>query len=216
MSPLCCRSHEYLPHDKLIEPYLQQADFGNVINIECYSVDYKFILSLVERWRPETRTFHLSCGECTVTLEDVYILLGIHIEGKAINGQVNLDNALCEQLLGVDLFEDTPNGQGINLKYLKKTFKYELTANSTEDEKIRKNQCYIMILFGKILFEKTGNSVNIMYLPLLRDLTKTRAYSWGLAILSHLYSSLCKNAQRDTCSFFSCAFCSKHGVGQEF
>lgn len=57
-----CRVHKYILHDDLIEPYLQQAGFGNVINIENYSMDYKFILALVERWRPETHTFHLPCG----------------------------------------------------------------------------------------------------------------------------------------------------------
>jgi hypothetical protein len=77
------------PHDPLIQPYIRGCGFGNLLNIVSYSVDYKFILALLERWRPETHTFHLPFGECTVTLEDVYMLLGLRIDGKAMNGRVN-------------------------------------------------------------------------------------------------------------------------------
>lgn len=136
------------------------------------------------------------------------MLLGLRVEGKAVNGQVNQDNAICEQLLGADLMDDSARGQGISLRYLKAHYaNMTLTDESTEEEKIMKTRCYIMILFGNFLFpETTGNSVNMMYLPLLRNLNKTRTYSWGSAVLSYLYSALCKCAQKDTCSFFSCAF----------
>jgi Plant mobile domain len=34
-------------------------------------LDKSLMTALVERWRPETSTFHLPVGELTVTLEDV-------------------------------------------------------------------------------------------------------------------------------------------------
>lgn len=53
-----------------------------------------------------------------------------------------------------------------------------LTKDSDEDEKIIKTRCYIMLLFGNFLFsEITVNTVNIMYLPLLRNINKIRTYS---------------------------------------
>lgn len=136
------------------------------------------------------------------------MLLGLRIKGKVVNGQVNQYNAICEQLLGADLIDDTTRGQGINLKYLKQYYSnMVLTADATEEEKIMKTRCYIMILFGNFLFpETTGIMVNMMYLTLLRDLNKTRTYSWGSIVLSHLYSALCKCAHKDTCSFFFLCF----------
>lgn len=120
------------------------------------------------------------------------MLLGLRIEGKVVNGQVNQDNAICVQILGADLIDDTAKGQGVNLRYRKKYYSnMVLTVDATEEEKIMKIRCYIMILFGKFLFPKTtGNTVNMMYLSLLRNLNKTRTYSWGSTVLSHLYSAL--------------------------
>ncbi|XP_020963936.1 serine/threonine-protein phosphatase 7 long form homolog [Arachis ipaensis] len=41
----------------------------------------------VERWKPETHTFHLSVGELMVTLEDVSYIFGLPINGEAVTGR---------------------------------------------------------------------------------------------------------------------------------
>ena len=46
--------------------------------------DVCLITALVERWRPETNTFHFTFGEMTVTLEDVYMLMGLPVVGEPI------------------------------------------------------------------------------------------------------------------------------------
>src|ERR1051325_8146708 len=103
-----------------IVPYLEHAGFGEVIKISNYTIDSKFILALCEGWRLETHTFHLPIGECTVTLEDVYMLIGLPIDGKAVNGPIQQPNNICKELLGRDMVEGpTARGQGIFLSTLR-------------------------------------------------------------------------------------------------
>ncbi|KAK5783344.1 hypothetical protein PVK06_037852 [Gossypium arboreum] len=70
----------------LIENHFREAGFWHVANIGwgC-KLNPKLISMFVERWRPETYTFHLPCGEWTITLEDVQLQLGLPVDGSVLN-----------------------------------------------------------------------------------------------------------------------------------
>lgn len=46
------------------------------------------LTALVDRWRPETHTFHLPCGEMAPILQDVSFLLGLPLVGEAVGPRV--------------------------------------------------------------------------------------------------------------------------------
>jgi hypothetical protein len=47
-------------------------------------LDRSLLAVLADRWRSETHTFHLPCGEMAPTLQDLSYLLGLPIAGEAI------------------------------------------------------------------------------------------------------------------------------------
>jgi len=69
---------EQHPIHPTVKGLLDTAGFGGVIDCGHRNLDHGLIHALVERWRPETHTFHLAnIGEATVTLQDVDVLWGL-------------------------------------------------------------------------------------------------------------------------------------------
>ncbi|KAH1120505.1 hypothetical protein J1N35_003665 [Gossypium stocksii] len=88
--------------DERVIPFLELAGFGSAALIRTFDLRYDLISALVERWRPETHTFHLPCGECTITLEDVVLQLGLPIDGNVVTGvgSISRPARICYELLG--------------------------------------------------------------------------------------------------------------------
>ncbi|KAK5784356.1 hypothetical protein PVK06_038879 [Gossypium arboreum] len=124
----------YSPDARLML-YMELAGFGSAALIRTFDLRYDLISALVERWRPETHTFHLSCGACTVTLEDVALQLGLPIDGSSVTGvsAIAEPTALCYSLLGASPGDDESNLSGLKFTWLKAKFQH-LPDNATEEE----------------------------------------------------------------------------------
>ena len=73
-----------------------------VFRVGYIQLEHHLITGLVDRWRPETSTFHLRVGEMTITLGDVACLLGIPIDGAPLTNPDPVDYlSLCQELLGL-------------------------------------------------------------------------------------------------------------------
>jgi len=75
---------------KEIIPLLRQSDFYWIMKMRYLKINAALITTLIERWRPETHTFHMRCRECTITLQDVSVLLGLRVDGSPLIGPTNL------------------------------------------------------------------------------------------------------------------------------
>ncbi|MBA0774541.1 hypothetical protein Gotri_009743, partial [Gossypium trilobum] len=132
-------------------------------------LDPKLISALIERWRPETHTFHIPCEECTITLEDVQLQLGLPVDGSALTESVQSTDwgAVCYDLLGAIL--DNIYGGRIEMSWLRDIFS-EPGNDSTEVERIPYARAYILEMIGGYLMpDLSRNLIHLRWLLKLVD-----------------------------------------------
>ena len=191
--------------DPRIRPYVICAGFYCIYRLGHIIIDWPLITCLVERWRPETHTFHVPVGEMTITLQDVAIILGLHIDGPAVTKTCVLDVAeLCGEQLGVTPPADAVIGLTISIRWLCQQL--STPGPDTDEVDLERSACgFILALIGSFLFpDKKGVHVHLCFLPLLQDLTQTSTYSWGGAVLAHTYRELCRASLDRRCGISGC------------
>jgi hypothetical protein len=72
------------------------------------------LTALVDRWHMETHSFHLPCGEMTITLEDMAMITDLSIRGKPVVGKIESDKFrdMVEELLGLRPSKKEPGTKG--------------------------------------------------------------------------------------------------------
>ncbi|MED6160960.1 hypothetical protein PIB30_056240 [Stylosanthes scabra] len=58
-----------MPPPDCLVPYIHEAGFGGTLQMRPFDYNMPLVSVLVERWRPETHSFHMPWGECTITLQ---------------------------------------------------------------------------------------------------------------------------------------------------
>ncbi|XP_040935170.1 protein MAIN-LIKE 2 isoform X2 [Gossypium hirsutum] len=190
--------------DERLIPYLELAGFESVALIRTFDLRYDLIFALVERWRSETHIFHLPYRECTITLEDIALQLGLPIDRNMVTGisLISRPATFCYELLG----RSPSEGKFTSLRFswLKANFEH-LPSTANEWEVMQATRAYIMHLIGGVLMpDANGSVVHLMYLPLLSNLHNTRSYSWGSALLAMLYRELCRTTDPSTMDIGKC------------
>ncbi|XP_020979311.1 protein MAIN-LIKE 1-like [Arachis ipaensis] len=155
-----------------------------------FRLDEPIVSAFVERWRLETHTFHMSFGECTITLQDVAYQLGLLVDGHYVSGCLTDFHLYIEggrpawqwfhELLGVLPPENQIQKFAVNCTWFQETFG-ECPDGADEET-----------LFA----DKSGNRIHIRWLPFVARLDEMGGYSWGSAALAWLYRCLCRVANR--------------------
>ncbi|RYQ89962.1 hypothetical protein Ahy_B09g096330 isoform B [Arachis hypogaea] len=160
------------------------------LNDRWFRLDEALVNAFVERWRPETHTFHMPFGECTITLQDVAYQLGLPVDGRYVSGcllefQIYIQGGRSawvwfQELLGVTPPPSQVQKYAVNCSLFQETFGE--CPDGADDE----------TLFA----DKSGNRVHIRWLPYVARLEEMGTYSWGSAALAWLYRCMCRVANR--------------------
>ncbi|RYQ92665.1 hypothetical protein Ahy_B09g098875 [Arachis hypogaea] len=165
--------------------YLQMAGLYYLVrlNDRWFWLDEPLVSAFVERWRPETHTFHMPFGECTITLQDVAYQLGLSVDGRY-------------ELLGVIPPPSQVQKFAVNCTWFQETFG-ECPVGADEETVRCFARAYIMTLLGTQLFaDKSSNRIHIRWLPYVARLEEMGAYNWGSAALAWLYRCMCRVVNR--------------------
>ena len=75
---------------------------ARAINAGLLDMDGPLLTTFVDRWRPETHTFHLRSGEMFMLMQDVGYILGLRLDGPTVTGMVEPLNwkDMVEQFTG--------------------------------------------------------------------------------------------------------------------
>ncbi|KAK4402877.1 Serine/threonine-protein phosphatase 7 long form [Sesamum angolense] len=177
--------------------------FLGILQCGHIEIDTHLITALVERWRPETHTFHFSVGEATVTLQDISIIWALPIEDNLITG-VDIKwttqqwQNYCHQWLGF-----RPNENAFKRSRIKLSALLDWLLNNTCDDEspfdavLQEARICVMCIIGGILCpDATGNTVSLLYLQHMEIIDEERPSNWGTAVLAYLYRELCMASQR--------------------
>ncbi|KAH1233665.1 Serine/threonine-protein phosphatase 7 long form [Glycine max] len=185
------QGEEQIPEE--IVPLLRQSRFYWIMKMGYLKINAALISAFIERWRLETHMFHLRCGEATITLQDVSVLLGLRTDGAPLIGSTNLDWAnLCEELLGVRPQEGEIEGSVVKLSWLAHHFSHINIDEGNVEQLQRFTRAWILRFIGGVLFvNKSSSRVSLRYLQFLRDFEQGNTYAWGPAMLAYLYREMC-------------------------
>ncbi|MQL91285.1 hypothetical protein Taro_023895 [Colocasia esculenta] len=190
--------------------------FGHLISVRPFHLDVPYIEALRERWVEDCKAFIMPWGHMIPTLEDVAYLTGLPVQGEPIAGLERRDyyDDIVE-LLGPEfvvgrrrpirsiLLGSLSEAMGLRggrrgpLETLEEFYTrvrglLDLGGRSEE----RCVRIFTSYFFGRLLFATQSSQMNCKFVLLLRDLAQAGRYTWGVAMLGHLFSLLPSSSRR--------------------
>ncbi|CAN1777783.1 Protein MAIN-LIKE 2, partial [Linum perenne] len=149
----------------------------------------ELVTTLLERWRPETNTFHHIQGKTTITLEDVEVLTELPATGLPVTTAPDRRSPsdICEQWLGVAPPAKAISSTTVRVSWVKGLFDC-LPADAPLEVVTFHARAFTWVLVADILLDDLiGDHIPVHLLPLVGDPVVASTFSWGSAVLAWLY-----------------------------
>ncbi|MQL96219.1 hypothetical protein Taro_028894 [Colocasia esculenta] len=211
---LCWVWYKALPEAQ--QTRIARMGFGHLLSVRPFHVDVPYLEALRERWEEDCKAFIMPWGHMIPTLEDVAYLTGLPVQGEPVVGQEQSDyyDDIVE-LLGPEfvagrrrliwsiLLGSLSEAVGLRgrrrgpLETLEEFYTRVRGAldlgDWSEEHSVR---IFVTYLFGRLLFTTQSSQMNCKFVLLLRDLAQAGRYTWGAAMLGHLFSLLPSSSRR--------------------
>ncbi|XP_050226385.1 protein MAIN-LIKE 2-like isoform X2 [Mercurialis annua] len=170
---------------------IDRTELSHLPDIMFDHLDIPLLSAFVERWQPDTNSFHLPFGEMTITLHDVWHILRIPVGGAMISGILPEElvskttkhfaqgGVLIESIIGLCRCDRTPEVEAL---------------------------AWIWLTLDCTLFvEKSGHRIRPASIWEVRDgVTDASTFSWSSAALAYLYRQLGISSRGDCSGLTGC------------
>ncbi|KAE8787692.1 mutator protein [Hordeum vulgare] len=212
LTPLKIRSHgasSVMHYDERYTPYIEMTGllpFVQLVSRSTPNLNAAAVTALIDRWRPETHSFHPRTGEMTVTIQDVSMITALPIEGKPLCMSTDSEGwrHQMEALIGMSPQEpEVEDGgkkdrvpAGATFTWIAANFAH--CPEDADDEVIQRYaRVYMWYVISRTIFaDGTGKNAPWMWLKALTVLDNK--FSWGSAALAYLYRQLDDACRRTT------------------
>ncbi|CAN1249750.1 Serine/threonine-protein phosphatase 7 long form homolog [Linum perenne] len=172
------------------ETFLRECGLYTVVSLLGQSPCKELVTALLERWRPETNTFHLLQGEATITLEDVEVLTGLPTRGRpvSVGYDARAADVICQELLGATPPPSRFTGHQVKISWVKEQFD-RLPAGASADVITCYARAYAWVLVGAVLLAyRSGDLIPVHLLRLLCTSQKGTGDIGGFTLLVQLWA----------------------------
>ncbi|XP_059070503.1 protein MAIN-LIKE 2-like [Cryptomeria japonica] len=147
----------------------------DVMHMLMIRMNHRLITALAERWHSETCTFHLVQGEITVTLEDVWRILRILIQGELVIYDRYWGTLAVQRFFDEGVFIDDGSISWEEIATLYEPLPAVLSG----------------IVGGLLCPDRCSHGLAIRWEQVIEQMiTEGTQFAWGPCVLAHLYQEL--------------------------
>ncbi|CAL1413774.1 unnamed protein product [Linum trigynum] len=191
-----------------VENLVRASNLYHLSSCMMHSVDYPLLEAFIERWQPDTNTFHMPFGEMTITLHDVSFLLQIPVDGELLAAPAKGDPSFVSGI--VDLL-GIPDKNAVAARGIRwydgggMLVDEAMTRLHAREDGDAEARCYLMCLIGSTLFvDKSSDRVRGWLYSYFRDLQMVSKYAWGAGALAWMYRQLGRSSRAGSKGFSGC------------
>lgn len=183
--------------DELDWTYIvRQHGLGGIQELMYTAINIPMLEAFLERWQPETNSFHMPWGEMTITLHDVHFILGLKITGhhmghserdKRLGSARSVTHVLVERAKKMFKIPGRDVSQArVPVQY----FIQHVQSLNLKDADLA--GAYIMYLLASTLFpDKSQSKLPLSYVQFVEGIDDDAFdISWGSGALAFMYRSL--------------------------
>ncbi|KAK1609688.1 hypothetical protein QYE76_033361 [Lolium multiflorum] len=204
LHPLKIRYHgtSDIPYDERYTEFIRPTGLMPFISLVSRGgphMNPSALTALVDRWRPETHTFHLRAGEMAPTLQDVSMILALPIQGEppCMNTASGWRQQMANLIGMAPPAPENPKQRvpaGASFEWIRTNFG-ECPIEADEDTRRTYARVYLWYMISRTLFPDSGGKLAhwcwLKALTVLDD-----RWSWGTAALAYLYRQLDEACRR--------------------